>query len=121
MHPATIVDGWLSRITYKPDTQFEVARVDPQEYARLYGVRVVAKRNLPDSTKGITNLAEYADYVGFIPIAGQEVVPWNIVEREDFTAFLRWFRHWLRRMEQHEMDEWLRVDGELPFDPHKEN
>jgi hypothetical protein len=33
---------------------------------------------------------------------------------------LRWLRHALGRVELHERDEWLRVDGATPFDPHAE-
>lgn len=33
-------------------------------------------------------------------------------------ALIGHVRHWLGEVELHERDEWLRVDGEMPFNPH---
>lgn len=36
------------------------------------------------------------------------------------VEFVEWLRNRIRKMEDHEMDEWLRYKGELVNDPHKE-
>ena len=39
----------------------------------------------------------------------------------DEHGFLNWIRYVLLDMENHELDEWFRYNGELVNDPHKEN
>lgn len=111
------IEGWLGRIRYKPDTRFDVV---PGPYDM---VTIQITRLLPDSTKGLSTISEYADErlwirVG-VPIACNlgrfEYLPADL----QFEHFCHWLRDELIRLERHETDEWFRVDNTLPYDPHK--
>jgi hypothetical protein len=53
-----------------------------------------------------------------IPISGAFEVPWPVWETFDDEMFTSWLRDTIRRVEQHEMDEWFARDGQLVDDPH---
>ncbi|HEY5785847.1 MAG TPA: hypothetical protein VIT65_13820 [Microlunatus sp.] len=108
-----LVSGWLKRIRYKPDTSISM-------YSRFGTGQVVLHvlRKLPDSTTGITSLAEYADIGHFVQVGCELYVPELFRSEGDFGGFYRWLHQELRKLEDHETDEWFRVDGGLPFDPH---
>jgi hypothetical protein len=112
------IAGWLDRITYKPDTQITANYAVSRDVVEL-----IITRLLPDSTRRITTLAEYADLQAFVKVGAR--VPCNLGRfdclppEEGFRYFQQWLREELIRLERHECDEWFRVDGRLPFDPHR--
>lgn len=55
-----------------------------------------------------------------IPIIFQHFLPaWRHIG--DDAEAMRFIRDALHDMERHESDEWIRLDGEMIYDPHKEN
>jgi hypothetical protein len=43
-------------------------------------------------------------------------IPLQLISSREI--FFGWVRDALIGIEQHELDEWLTIDGERPFDPH---
>ena len=115
------VRGWLDRISYKPDTELWVSST-PGYLSGVGGIVVNIRRHLPDSTSGIDTMGSYTDRSRFIPVVSRmDVWPSIMHARDPFQAFTQQLHHTLTRLELHEANEWFRVDGALPFDPHRED
>jgi hypothetical protein len=112
-----LLEDWLSRIQTKPDTELLPGLVTG--FGPLWETVVVSRR-LPDSRDADNaDLARYSDQRRFITIGAIWDVPPGFLERENFDAFVHWVRKNLIALEIHELDEWLKVDGERRFDPHQ--
>lgn len=111
-----LLTGWLLRIHYKPDTRFEIM----PELTAYGGLQIRVTRFLADSTKGLSTFSEFIDPSNHIEAQAVFEVPPYYLRTHDFDAFWHWIHHEIFGMEKHEMNEWFRVDNNLPFDPHKE-
>lgn len=54
-----------------------------------------------------------------MPTSMTLAVPHLIVDSRDADQLGIWLRHCIQRMEDHEIDEWFRRDGEIVDDPHR--
>jgi hypothetical protein len=112
-----LLEGWLARIRYKPDTRFMVLPPGVGDIVSRSHLAIGIKRQMADSRAGIDTLEEFTDTDRFVTIRAVWYVPPMMLE-QDFTVFTRWVRDQLRQLETHELDEWFTADGKLPYDPH---
>ena len=117
-----VVKDWVSRVRYKPDTRFTV-QSNYYGFTRGMGdVSIRVERRLADSTKPLQSIEEFAEHRMWIPVGCHLDVPTRALARVPAEARFVVFFEWLHRkviwLERHEIDEWFRVDGQLPFDPH---
>jgi hypothetical protein len=119
---AVWIQETLRRFRYKPGWQFGMCRREggpvvraefmaensrhPSPYPRYKEPRMVAEGPL---------LIERDD---LIPISGEFPAPPPITDAEDDVKFFDWLHEVVGFMEDHERDEWFRVDGILRCDPH---
>jgi hypothetical protein len=99
----------LSRYSYRPTWTFEVEYMpDPLAWVDRYSIltRFKVMNSYPPHQE--------------IEIKSLEPVPSFVIEHHDAEAFKRWFPVMIWYVEQHESKEWLRRDGELVDDPHKQ-
>lgn len=131
----------LRRYRYKPGVELSIEPpVDPKAYGAptfrynsvggwMGGPTLTVRMRVPDSRAPDPAdlpwqqrpmepaLVEVAARYGVPEPIWSEFVGWSPLERRNyFRAFLR---EKLRDMEDHELDEWFRCDGELVNDPHK--
>ena len=102
---AAAVQRWLDQhVTYKPGWTIRVTD-DARE-----GAWGEAKLQLSYEAEDTYNPGHTTRVVGqtIIDLAA-------FPTREQFLCFIRSQIH---RLECHEADEWLKVDGQMPFDPH---
>lgn len=98
LRPSSVAE-LVARVTYKPGWVFEV-NVDEWDGLTLRAVATVPdSHNPPD---GITVLG----------------IDTPIPPLDDARQFLEWLGWRLRRIEAHEVREWLAVDGRRIFEPH---
>lgn len=113
-------DNWkdfFEKIQYKPNVTIAYENV-----GYLGSERITVTMYVPDS-RDPRNLAPSQDEVArglpprrvpLVPITASYFLdPWY---SEDYSK--HYIRDVLRRMEDHELDEWLRFDGKLLNDPH---
>jgi hypothetical protein len=102
-----MVLDFLEGFRYKPDTVFYIGSLS------VSGVSIVASRKVPDSRDPKHPL---------IHVRAEMVVPaWLMQSAHEPHETLQIMVHdWIRKLEMHECDEWFRVGGELPYDPHRE-
>lgn len=101
------VQGWLARLSYKPDSKTTVALRD--SHARYPVLAFEFSHRVLDSRNPSLE----------IEVRNQELVPASASFLFDFETFVQWWRASWRHMENHEIDEWILVDGERIFDPHQ--
>jgi hypothetical protein len=115
------VTNLLSRFTYKPGWVFDLSR-RPEKGGPLLTVTFQAE----DSRKGPNQWPTYR-MVGeslsierddLVPLTGQFVVDRYLLKERSEHLFWEWLRRTISFVEKHEQDEWFRVDGQLPYDPH---
>lgn len=123
--------GWLQslvrRFRYKPGWVIEVRRTPERGGPSLaiqfhaedsrWPRRPERKHAFGDDLRSV-RIRPYTDE-DLIPITGEWTAPRYICEGRDEKKFWDFLHYCLREMELHELDEWFRVDGRLPFDPHK--
>ncbi len=105
----------LERYTYRPDWKLEiVAPGAGGPVLGYYSVRVTGR------------VLDAYDPTKTVQVTSLQAIPWAFCEFTDQLRF-DWrdeFGQWLQRalfdVERHESQEWLRRDGELYDDPHKE-
>jgi len=101
-----IAQEFLARFRYKPDWHLDITRRPEVGCARLRATATVLDSRELCVPERINIMGEYN-----LPRLG---------EMQDPDLFFRDFlRASIRNMELHEVDEWFRVDGKLPFDPHR--
>lgn len=106
-------DEWLAEcFSYKPGFKFTVQDNRPVSY----GIRMTAV--LPDSR--VQSEMTVSVPPGLLPrIEVATVFPWFGSEGwKHEVHFAHWMRGELGHFEWHERDEWIRLRGELIFDPH---
>lgn len=90
----------VSRLTYKPN-----AKVWVEGNCVLVMVLDNPDRDHPERT---------------IPVVSRQQIPMPMIEGEDSEEnMIGWVRNCLMQLEEHEMDEWLRLDKKLVNDPHR--
>lgn len=98
----------LERITYKPEWRFEVTSMAPtlkvQEAFNLY--ICFAAQNVEKQSERI--------FIGSNTILSS----WEIEPLSDKEIVDRIISHKIRKMEEHEFMEWLKLDGFCVRDPH---
>lgn len=99
---ATTLKDILLHLSYKPGWKFEV------EESVGYGLRLVATMSVPDAQTGKPTVIGLAELLPTPP------PDWD----QDYALSL--IKKLIQKMEEHEMKEWLRLDGECVDDPHPE-
>lgn len=96
------VKGYMDRFTYKPGYRFTVSESNDPEAAAVIRLDM----DVPDSTGN-----DMLVFGGFL-------VPQGLTEE----GFWKWLRdHAIDYIENHEADEWFRIDGKLFRPPHGPN
>ena len=109
MGAARKMQALIDRIKYKPGYKFEVKTEPFADHAFL---RVV--------TPPVQNTYKPDDPTQVGPIQFLIWIPWFFDDMA-LKAQIAWFRdHVIHMMEQHEADEWFRVDNIMVFNPHGE-
>lgn len=91
----------LACVTYKPGWRFDVEQ-------RADGVQLVAYSDELDSRGGPPREN----------FRRQWVIAWPRTHRNVRAAVVAWLRKALMEWECHEVNEWLRIDGNIVHDPH---
>jgi hypothetical protein len=126
------VRKWLNVFEYKPNVEIGCSMRHEQVWVgvRMY-VPDSTRRHHPrvrtaDDYRGVVmwheraSLIETARYrldADLIPVMGQYSVPHYIRLEHEFFDWLRTVP--LTELEYHERDEWFRVGGSLPHNPHQ--
>ena len=97
---AATVNQVLQRVTYKPGWTINC-------YPTKEGLMLQAYSDEVDSRSG----APRPQFVR------RGLMSWPRAETSD-DLIVAWVRHWLMEWETHEVNEWLRLDGEVVHDPH---
>jgi hypothetical protein len=99
----------LQRISYKQNVTLS-AWIDRSDIPMgLEKVYLVIEMKVPDSRGSGREK----------PIGGKYPVPYGLMIEHNEEQMVRWIKMMIRSAEFHEIDEWLRLDGELIDDPHK--
>jgi len=129
----------IKRFRYKPNVEVDVA--PPNAYDDYYNdpprIRITmwvldSRQEYPCHSEEFRRAATLAMYGGNGCIHTADGSMWSFEPRkvaqtayvpamamEDEKIFWIWLRTVIRSMENHEIDEWFRVDGKLYDDPHK--
>lgn len=112
-HRAAWLNAELSRYTYKPGWTF---RLLPRETVGWEhpSVELEISFRAPDSRAQPGTVPRISEVTQVTMLAEAEVERF----REFPELFRAKIRHLIITLEMHEMDEWLRYDGELVSDPH---
>lgn len=102
----TWLEQQLSRFTYKPGWKMAIRSPLSEWDEPMLMVQFEAQDTYNPSRT--------------IPIGSRDTVPYHIVRGKNEDRFADWLQHALFRLEQHESMEWLRRDGSIYKDPHKE-
>lgn len=98
--PPTLMTKLVSRLSYKPNAKVWVES----------GHTLVMVIDCPDRE----------DPKRIVPVVSRQQIPASMAAGEDSeNIMIDWVRTCLRQLEEHEMDEWLRLDGRLCNDPHR--
>lgn len=96
----------LERLTYKPNYRLEIPTPEFEVEHRL-GEQLLIKVNTEDT---------YHPGRPIVVTHLKVLPPWDFVADEGDA--LRRIRECIHSVELHESDEWLKLDGKMPFDPH---
>jgi hypothetical protein len=101
-------EALIKSITYKPGYRL---RVCCNKANRTCEIRLKAHRECSRTGKMVVfssaktlDLGRYCDRLCYVASAEEDL--------------MHDVRMWLRELELHEVDEWLKVDGKMVFDPH---
>lgn len=98
--PQSPIEHVVSRLSYKPNTRLWV-----EGNHMLVMAMDCPDRDNPKST---------------VPVVSRQQIPAKYACGEGSTEeMVDWVRNCLRQLEEHEMDEWLRLDKKLVNDPHR--
>lgn len=111
-------EGWtefFENFSYKPNWHFDYQlKLDFDEHKVMITMRV------PDSRAPTPDPVHFPmgarQTIPLIPISKEVNLPEEWYGEDHAKEYIRFH---IRDMEDHEMDEWFRYKGELPFDPHK--
>ena len=93
---------FIKTVTYKPNWKFEIEEGWEGQEVLAIKVKLEDSRN-PGSPALVTNRIDLRMFESHGDSNKQSIL-----------------RSWINKMEQHEIDEWLRFGGVLVFDPHKD-
>ena len=130
--------SFLSRVSYKPGTKMyfgwldsrgiftrdELHFIDPT--AHTFAIRIsLMKRNVKKVKPTEEPLAEQFNPVWWndleiIPVASQFEIRIEDLKDMQHEEFAQFIKACIEKMERHEIDEWLKVDGRWVTDPHPE-
>ena len=98
--PSSPIEFVVNRLSYKPNVRMWVE-----------GDRVlVMAMDCPDR--------DHPERI--IPVTSRQEIPHSMAQGQDSTEeMVAWVRNCLRQLEEHEMDEWFRLDKKLVHDPHR--
>lgn len=117
-------EKFFERVKYKPNFKIEYVReIDFDREKVILTMRVPDSRdprNWEDQPGGAFNISPFGpDDPRRIPLI--PVTATFMLEAYHGESYAKsWLRSALRQLEDHELDEWLRLDGELMNDPHAE-
>jgi hypothetical protein len=100
----------LQRITYKPEWSF---RVNIHEEEMLNPLYLSIQMNVEDTYNKGTRI----DVESKHDLPSRMILGWAPSEDNDAEFFI-WVREQIHWREQHEADEWLRIDGVMVWNPH---
>ena len=112
-------EGWtefFENFSYKPNWHFDYKlEVDFDVH------KVIITMQVPDSRKSVPEPDHFQmgarQTIPLVPISKVIVLPDDWYGEDHAKEYIRLQ---IRDMEDHEIDEWFRYKGELPFDPHKQ-
>jgi len=122
INPAVAPDTWvqyhwfeqeLARFTYKPNFEFRLIPGGP-----FQGLILRIKARVPDARWRPRPEWGSTTHPPVISIAAQITIPEHLYGRSEL--FAEWLLAEVLRVETHEAQEWLRRDGEIYQDPHKQ-
>lgn len=96
----------LAKVSYKYDLKFSVMERDPADV--FFHIRVMANVECAYARDGNTKMELLADQQFFKSSLPEILADFNNLVRRIIAG-----------IEQHEIDEWLLINGERVFDPHK--
>ena len=114
----------LGRFRYKPEWTFEMHR---DQMGPMVAIRVmVPDSRHPDRPPSYTERSYtimqgeplHMERDDLIQISASFPIPIDLQQTHDEARFWHWLREQVLFVERHEADEWFRVDGQLPYDPH---
>jgi hypothetical protein len=111
-------EEFFANVTYKPGFTFEYENmIDFNREKVTLTMRVPDSRdleNLKHPSEVKVGWGAEARRIPLIPVVMTNMLPpWTTVQvAKDYLRYL------INSLEQHEVDEWFRYDGELVFDPH---
>ena len=111
------VKEWFETFRYKPNVTFEVTGTPVERDGTYHWDNVVLRAIcIVIDTYTYQRTGEEHE----IEVAHTAVLPIGLDPVEDPRHFTQWVRSWIHRIECHEADEFFIVNGEMPFDPHRE-
>jgi hypothetical protein len=97
--PSNAITRLVARLTYKPNAKVWVE----------CGCTLVMVLDVPDR--------DHPERI--LPVVSRQQIPPDMAGGSDSEeVMIDWVRHCLMQLEEHEMDEWLQVDGKRYRDPH---
>lgn len=112
----TLWEEFFSKIRYKPNvTVVYDNRIHFERESITITMYVPDSRDLRNLLENQTPTYGLARHIPLVPITASYVLDHWI--NEEYAK--HYIRDLLRRMEDHEIDEWLRYNGELINDPHE--
>lgn len=98
-----LIKAWLETVTYKPMYQLDISF----DWAGGQALLRVTVQTI-DTYRG-----------GHVQVAHAFSAGTDWLVDGGFDYFVGWVRDCLHRVETHEADEWLKVNGVMVFDPHR--
>jgi hypothetical protein len=97
--PQSPIENVVSRLSYKPNAKLWVEG----NHMLVIAIDCPERNNARET----------------IPVVSRQQIPPGMVTGHDSTeTMVGWVRDCIRQLEEHEMDEWLRLDKKLWHDPH---
>jgi hypothetical protein len=111
---------WMAGLSGFADFQSIIRHV---EYKPGWGFRMDYRTDYPSPMWTLTMWHSPPDSTTDeqkpIQIMASVAVPMQLLEYRDTKMFLSWLREEIGKVEMHERDEWLKVHGELIWNPHQ--
>lgn len=118
MSEARSWEEFFENFSYKPNFEFDY-KYEKYEVNEWLKYKVIITMRVPDSRRPLpdpeTLVNGIRQVIPLVPITNT-VLLYKWPDEKEALSRMRWE---IRTMEDHEIDEWLKYNGELPFDPHK--